>query len=220
MGYTPFPKNPIFNTSKTGDVPGGDYLEVELDGTWVNHGEGTTWDEVSKSFVGNSLFSPAGRVDYNFTELTLDYATNARYPDEPVGVVNQILHARKTDSDIRPHIHWMQNSNNNPNILVEYRMYNVNDVPPAWTLKALTASDNKFSFNGIGSQQITEFNLPAGNGVGLGLSFTIDVKIYRDSANTSGLFSGSDTYAGVWNAKYYDVHLEMDMRGSRLEFTK
>lgn len=196
------------------------YFEVEPDGTWINHGESTVWDEVSKSFVGNSLFTPAGRVDYDLIELTLNFATNARYPEEPVGVVSQMNHARKTDSDIRPHIHWMQNSDNNPNILVQYRFYNNGEVPPLWTLKALTPADNIFPFVSAGQQQITEFNLPEGHGVGLGLSFTADVKFYRDSANTSGLFAQADSYSGVWNAKYFDIHLERDMNGSREEFVK
>ena len=213
-------KHPIFLTSKTGDTLNGDYFEIEPDGTWINKGDGTAWDEVSQSFVGANIFTVAGRVDYNFTELTLDFATNARYPEEPVGIVIQSLHARKDNSDIRPHIHWMQNSDANPNILVQYRMYNNGDVPPAWTLKALTPSDNKFPFSSIGQQQITEFNLSAGHGASLGLSFTIDVKIYRDSANTSGLFTGVDTYVGAWNAKYYDIHFEKDMNGSRQEFVK
>ena len=211
---------PEYDGIKVGDVSGGNYFEVEADGTDIRHGDATVWDEASQSFVGQNIFIVAGRVDYNFTELTLDFAANARYPEEPVGIVIQAMHARKTGSDIRPHIHWMQNSDANPNILAEYRMYNTNDVPPAWTLKALTAADNVFSFGGVGAQQITEFNLPAGHGAGFGLSFTMDLKIYRDSANTSGLFAGADTYVGAWNAKYYDIHFEKDMDGSRQEFVK
>ena len=214
------PVNPEFDTLKVGDIGGGDYYEVEQDGTFVNKGDGTVWDEISQPFVGNNIFEVQGRVDYNFIDLTLDFNTNARYPNEPVGIVTQIMHARRTDSDIRPHIHWMQNSDNNPNILVEYRMYNINEVPPAWTLKALTPSDNKFPFSSAGQQQLTEFNLPTGHGVGLGLSFTIDVKIYRDSQNTSGLFAGADSYSGIWSAKYFDIHVERDMNGSREEFVK
>lgn len=207
---------------KIGDISGGDYLDIENDGTWINEGEGTTWDEVSQSFVGLNIFTVAGRVDYNFTELTLDFAGNARYPEEPVGVVIQALHARKTGSDIRPHIHWVQNAGNMPNILISYRFYNNGEpVPGAWTLKALTSSDNIFTYPSSGSiQQITEFNLPASTFSSMGLSFTFDCKIYRDSANTSTLFAGVDTYSGSWSAKYYDIHFEKDMNGSREEFVK
>ena len=209
-----------FLSAKIGDVLNGNYFEIEPDGTDVRHGDATVWDEASQSFVGQNIFVVAGRVDYNFDELTLDFGATARYPEEPIGVVIQAMHSRKADSDTRPHIHWMQNSDANPNILIAHRMYNTNAIPPAWTLKALTTADNLFPFGGVGSQQITEFNLPAGHGVGLGLSFTIDVKIYRDSANTSGLFAGADAYAGAWNAKYYDIHFEKDMGGSREEFVK
>lgn len=214
------PSDPTFDTIKVGDVVGENDFEVEQDGTWFNKGEGTVWDEISQPFVGRNIFAVQGRVDYNYVDLTLDFNINARYPDEPVGIVTQIMHARKIDSDIRPHIHWMQNSDNNPNILVEYRMYNINEVPPAWTLKALTPSDNKFPFVSAGQQQLTELNLPAGHGVGLGLSFTIDIKIYRDSQNQSALFAAADSYSGIWSAKYYDIHVERDMNGSREEFIK
>ena len=202
-----------------GDTENGNYLYVCEDGTWQNFGEGVVWDETTNSFVGSNIFTVAGRVDYNFTELTLDFNTNARYPEEPVAIVTQLGHAREADSDIRPHVHWMQNSDNNPNILIQYRMYNNGAVPPAWILKALTASDNFFPYV-AGGQQVTQFNLPDGHGVGLGLSFTVDMKIYRDSANTSGLFAGADTYAGVWSAKYYDIHYQIDMNGSRDEYVK
>lgn len=214
------PTDPEFNSLKVGDVSGGNYYDIEQDGTWVSKGDATMWDEISQSFVGRNIYAVAGRVDYNYIDLTLDFNTNARYPDEPAGIVTQIMHARRTDSDIRPHIHWMQNSNNNPNILIEYRMYNINEVPPAWTLKALTTADNKFTFTTVGQQQLTEFNLPVGHGIGLGLSFTIDVKIYRDSQNTSGLFGSADSYSGIWSAKYYDIHVERDMNGSHEEFVK
>lgn len=212
--------NPVFVTVEVGDVPGGNYFQVEPDGTWSNLGESTTWDELSKDFVGRNLYLVAGRIDYNFVELTLDFSTTARYPNEPIGMVTQAMHSRKADSDVKPHIHWIQNSDNNPNILVEYRLYNNGEVPPAWTLMALSSSNNAFPFTAVGQQQITNIPLPAGHGVGKGLSFTIDMKIYRDSQNTSLLFSGADSYSGEWSAKYYDVHFEKDMNGSREEYVK
>jgi hypothetical protein len=196
----------------------GNLFVVEPDGTWVNTGEGTTWDEVSQPFIGNGIFVPGGRVNYDHTELTLVFAANARYPEEPVGAVIQAMHSRKIDSDIYPHIHWMQTSDAIPNILIAHRMYDSGEIPPTWTLKALTRT--VFPFTGSGMQQITPFDLAEGNGVGLGLSFTIDVKIYRDSLNTSGLFAGADAYPGTWSAKYYDIHFEKDMNGSREEFVK
>lgn len=199
---------------------GDNKFKVETDGTWVNEGNGTTWDEISNAFVGQNIYTSFGRVDYNYDDLTLDFGATARYPEEPVGIVTQIPHARKADSDIRPHIHWMQTSAAMPNILIAYRMYNNGAVPGSWELKALTASDNAYAYTSSGMQQLTSFNLPEGHGEGLEVSFTFDLKIYRDSANASGLFSGADAYSGSLSLKYFDIHVERDMNGSREEFVK
>lgn len=179
------------------------------------------WDEVSTSMVGNNLFEVQGRIDYNFADLTVDYNTNARYNNEFVGNVKQMPHKRKDMSEIRPHIHWVQNSDNTPNILIEYRAYNNGEqIPNVWQLKALTSADNKLAFAGVGTCQITEFNLPTTVGEALNISGTFECKIYRDSANASGLFAGADSYSGVFSIKYYDIHFQIDQMGSRDEFVK
>lgn len=214
------PHNPEFWGTKTGDIPSGDYTEVEADGTIISKGDATVWDDLSTALIGRNLYTVVGRLDYNYDELTVDFSPTARYPEEPIGVVTQLLHARKTDSDIYPHLHWIQNSDNTPNILVSYRWQNNGEIATGWTLKALLGSDNIFAYIGVGMMQITPFNLPAGLGVGKNLSSTFEAKIYRDSANASGLFAGADTYAGDWQLKYYDIHLERDMFGSRQEFIK
>lgn len=208
---------------KVGDIDNGNYFEIESDGTDVRYGDATTWDERSQSFVGANIFTVAGRVDYNYTELTLDYAANARYPEEPVGIVIQAPHAWKLGGGVRPHIHWVQNQNAIPNILVSYRVYGNNQDPTgSWTLKALTAENNHYTYPGSGSiQQITELDLAASVfPASLGLSFTFDCKIYRDTGNISTLFAGADAYSGDWSAKYYDIHYEKDTTGSRQEFVK
>lgn len=179
------------------------------------------WDEISQSFVGNNIYVNAGRIDYNFDNLTLEYSTNARYPNEFAGSVKQLPHKRKNNSEIRPDIHWMQNSNNNPNILVAYRYGNNGEVLSNWILKALTPADNKFALTVAGMQQITEFNIPASVGEALGLSATFECKIYRDAQNASGLFTAPDSYSGIFEAKYYDIHFQVDQdRGSLEEFKK
>jgi len=206
---------------KVGDVGGGNFFDIEPDGTFVNYGDGTTFDELSQPFIGQNLATVAGRVDYNYNELSLDFATNARYPEEPVGIVTQSPHARKELSDFFPHIHWIQTSDNVPNILIEYRLYDSGETPPSiWQKLPLTSANLVFPFFSPSIQQISRINLPIGHGAVLGLSCTIDIKIYRDSLNTSGLFADVDTYPGVWSAKYYDIHFEKDMNGSREEFVK
>lgn len=195
--------------------------KFELDGTMVSEGEATTWDEVSNSLIGNRIDVSQGRIDYNFDELTIDFAENARYPEEPIAVVSQMQHARKLNTEIRPHLHWIQNQNVMPNILIEYRASNNGaQVPITFTQKALTSTDNVFTYTSGEIQQITEFNLPSSIGEGLNLSGTFECRIYRDSANTSGLFAGADAYSGLLSVKYFDIHMIKDMNGSREEFVK
>jgi len=207
--------------AKIGTVGEGNYFEIEPDGTWVNNGDSTTWDEISQPLFAARLDTSSGRIDYNYDELTVDFADNARYPEEPANVVIQAPHAWKIGSDLRPHIHWIQTSDAMPNILVAYRFYSNGElVPSSFTLKALTASDSAFTYTSGSLQQITNLNLPTGLFTDETISFTFDCKIYRDTGNVSNLFSGADSYSGVWSVKYYDIHFERDMNGSREEFTK
>lgn len=180
----------------------------------------TRWDERSQPIFAARLDTGSGRIDYNYDELTVDFQDNARYPEEPAPIVLQSTHLWKIGGGVRPHIHWIQNQAAMPNLLVEYRFYNNGGSPGAFSLKALTAANNKFAYPGSGSiQQIT--NLDLGDIFGsMGLSFTFDCKIYRDSANASLLFSGADSYAGNLSLKYYDIHFEVDDMGSREEFVK
>lgn len=209
-------------TFLVGDVASGNYTEIEPDGTVVAKGDATTWDEISHPLFAARLDTSSGRIDYNFDELTVDFADNARYDDEPANVVIQAPHSWKLGGGVRPHIHWIQTLDAIPNILIAYRAYNNNElVPASFTLKALTSDDVVFTYPGSGSfQQIIEFNLDHSVFQDLNISFTFDCKIYRDSANASGLFSGVDIYSGVWSAKYYDIHWEKDTNGSREEFVK
>lgn len=207
-------------TLRIGNPEKGTFFEILNNGLWRSHGEAVQWDEISQSMVGRNIFVNPGRIDYDYTELVLEYTDTARYPQEFAGSVSQTIHSRKEDSDIRPHIHWIQTSDNTPNILVEYRWQNNGEVASAWELKALTGIDNIFDFTESGMEQITAFNLPEGHGVGKNLSATFEVKIYRDSQNASGLFSGVDSYTGAWALKYYDIHLQKDTNGSFAEFVK
>lgn len=193
--------------------------KITQKGMMTFEGEATVWDEISQPFIGRNLLVVTGRVDYNYDELTVDYTTTARYPEEPVGVVLQLPHARKAGSDFHPHLHWIQTSDAVPNILIAYRTCNNNEVYSDWTLKALTAVNSKYPYV-LNGMQITEFDLPEGHGETLGLSATFECKIYRDSLNTSGLFAGADGYTGNWSIKYYDIHFEKDSIGSNEEYTK
>lgn len=191
----------------------------EDDGALFFEDGAVLWDECSQPLVGRNLFSVAGQVDFNFDELTVDFSDSAKYPTDPIAIVQQLPHSRMDYSEIRPHLHWVQTANNIPNILIAYRVTNVGTTPGGWVLKALTSDDNELAYT-EGGQQITSFNLPKTVGEQLGISGTFECKVYRDTTNASGLFASVDNYLGSWSVKYYDIHYRQNSIGSRAEFAK
>lgn len=167
------------------------------------------WDDASARLVGQKFDQASGRISYNYDEIAVDFAANARYPEEPVGIPSQMSHAWLAGTVIRPHIHWFQVEAARPNWLIAYRMYNNGELVPAeWNL--LACESCVFTYPGSGTMlQISKF--PVIDCSGIHISAAFDFKLYRDSANTSGLFEGADTYnssgGGTAAMKFYDYHL-------------
>lgn len=170
------------------------------------------WDDQRFPAVGERIGGAGGRITYDYDEGVLEFAANARYADEFVGIVVQTPHAWVEGSSISPHLHWVQSEAAVPNMLMEYRSYNNGDeVPSTYTL-AITDND-VFPYPGSGSiMQISSFpDIPMST---LRISCIMDVKLYRDSANASGLFRGADPYTVAWSLKEFDIHMQIDSLGS------
>ncbi len=177
------------------------------------------WDDFRSPANGTRLDVSSGRLDYNFSECFIEFQPNARYPDEPVSIVAQMPHRYKLGSNIRPHVHWIQTTGVGlPNWLLAYRVYELADIVPAFSLVA--ASSPEFTYPGSGSfNQYSAFGEIDMSGVS-SVSAVIDFILYRDSNNTSGLFSGVDTYSADANLKEFDFHYQVDSAGSTEEFVK
>ncbi len=175
------------------------------------------WDDASVQLVGRKIDVASGRIDYDYDELTVDFATNARYPQEPVGVPLQAPHSWAEHTVMRPHIHWLQSSADVPNWLIAYRQYNNGAaVPGSWTLKA--ANSPIFTYTSGTIMQISSF--PEIEMPDMGLSCALDMKIFRDSGNASTLFAGADPLSAVAKLKFFDTHIPFDSMGSDVEFIK
>ena len=208
--------NGVFDTLQVGDVAGGNYFEIESDGTFILFGDATRWDDLEGSLIAKQLTSPAGRIDYNFTELTADFQNNAIYPTDLIAIVSQVRHRYELGTDLKPHLHFIQNQNTVPNWLISYRVIENGGTVGAFALA--TWDSLMFTYPGAGSiLQIAEFPVITGL---MDLSFAIDVKLFRDTTNVSGLFAGADPYVGDAAAKFFDVHFRNDSLGSREEDVK
>lgn len=200
-----------------GNSDAGNYTEVETDGTLVARGEATCWRDELQSLVGQRLFSSAGRIDYNYTEGTVDFDSNAN-EDDYVLMNVQINHDWDEVTGVRPHIHWFQSEDATPNWLMQHRWQRNGEAKvTAWT--DVPCNNPAFTYTSGTIINICNFGsiTPPED---VGTSSILQIRLIRDTSNDSGEFAGADPYTGTVPAINFDVHIPVDMLGSRQEFIK
>ncbi len=182
----------------------------------------TVWDDSKFPATGVRIDSSSTRYSYNVYNGTVVFNNNARYPNEPISMMDQMPHKWKAGTSIRPHIHWFQQSANEPNWLILYKLLKKDT---AITIEtdftnhiALTKSHNAFTYVSGTLDQITAF--PEIDMTGYALSDMIHYVLFRDTTNASGEFAGADPSSQAEHLKEFDVHLEIDSLGSEEEFVK
>lgn len=88
-----------------GDVPGGHYTDFEYDGTFVLHGNATTWRDELGALIGQRLESPSSDIVENLAEGSLTFKATARYPTDFVVYTLQLNHDW-FNSLVEFHCHW------------------------------------------------------------------------------------------------------------------
>lgn len=157
-------------------------------------------------------------ISVNAAEGTRDFATNANLSDYLFANV-QLNHDRDLLSVIKPHIHFFQTSAAMPNFLFQYRWQRGNTgKTTAWVnLKCNLAA---FTYVSGTLNQIAVTASGIIPPVDSALSDIVQFRILRDNANTSGVFAGSDPYAGPASVLSFDVHLQLNSIGSDEEYVK
>lgn len=175
------------------------------------------WDDMLAQAFAANIDNASGRIDYDYVNLGVNFQSNARYPNEPMGVPFQMSHrAKMTDNEFRIHIHWLQSQADTPNFMIEYRTYTNGSSPGAYVQAAWNS--NAFSYTSGTILQVTEFvAIPIAS---CPSSCMLDVIMYRDSNNSSGLFVGADPVGSNVTVKWLDTHYQIDTMGSRQEFIK
>lgn len=194
---------------------GTNYTEFESDGTYKAVGTATTFDDLLGDITQVKTSGPG--VSLDTTESSVDFTTASNLSDYII-INYQITHRWKVGSSIYPHLHFWQNSNAVPNFLIQYRWQsNGSAKTTAWTnykCNTLAFSYTSGTINNIA------YGAAITPPVGAMLSDVLQFRILRDNANTSGVFTGADTYAGNAEITSADIHLEMDTLGSRSEYAK
>jgi hypothetical protein len=134
----------------------------------------------------------------------------------------QLNHDKDLTTDVKPHIHWFQAKNASPNFLMSYRWQkNGGAKTTAWTL---IKCNNLAHTYVSGTLNQISYSAAISPPVGTALSDILQIRIYRDTDNSSGLFSGADPYNDLGAASVsilsVDVHKQINSFGSDQEWVK
>lgn len=182
------------------------------------------WDDLRFPLAGRNIDVSSGRIDFDYYNGTVSFATNARYHlSETISFTAQLPHSWIEGSELRPHIHWLQQRSAVPNWLLGYKIYKKGSSSTAleadFTNHTLAIPDhNAFTYSADVLEQITSFS-PISM-TGCGISDIVHLCLWRDVANDSGLFSGAESSPIVEHVRELDCHIQLDSKGSLAEFTK
>lgn len=181
------------------------------------------WRDISFGSFARNLDISAGRVDYDYFNAAIEYASNALYPDDPVVnpiQINHDVYYGETGAVLKPHIHWIQRSSNIPNWLIAYKKsnngaaYTIETDYSNYTL--MTPQSHAFTYVSGNLYQITGFGeIDISD---LTISSTVDMVLFRDTTNVSTLFAGADPESNDILVKWNDAHGQVIDFGSRQEF--
>lgn len=202
----------LVNPMKIGKVADGDYTEYETDGTPVQHGSATAWDDLVGSLIASRLDSVAGKLQYNYAEnaITMQSGGDIDTQNDRLIFNYQKPHGAKADSKMMLHIHWEQIDATDREFTVEYRIQDNGQAKnTTWVRTVITAdaTSNVFLYTSGTINQITRL---------------VDVDLASHGISTTVQFrlARTDSIGGNIDATFVDTHVEYDMNGSRTEFTK
>jgi len=190
---------------------GANRTKIEADGTLTFEGDATVWDDIVGSLIGKTLSSTAGKVDYNWAENSITFASGGDI-DVANDVINfnvQIPHASKVDSAIDLHMHWEQVDSTAREFTIRHRVQNNGSAKTTdWTENIVsTQADDKFTYTSGTLNQISD--LVQISMTGIGISAVVQFQIAR-----------TDAVAGDIEVTFVDMHVEKDTLGSREEYVK
>jgi hypothetical protein len=216
--YFDFNYNIIDITPETARI-GGETNNTSFDsaGHQTMNGTATVFKDELQSLLLQLKNNPSDNLVVNVAEGTLDYKDSATTADYAVMNV-QINHDWKIGSIVYPHLHWFQSQAGVPNWLIQYRwQINGEAKTTSWTNYPLNTQ--VFTYTSGTIMQISH-NSGLTPPEGAGLSDILQLRLIRDSNNTSTEFAGNDPVTGNVSTVNLDVHYEINSIGSDEEYVK
>ena len=193
--------------------PSGHTEINKADGSLRYRGAATTWQDMITNLFGQRLNSVAGRVDYDWEENAVTFASGGAIttPADRVGGNQEVPHNILIGSSItfKPHVHWFQDAGTAYELTMRWRLQsNGTAKNTTWTTIVLTAGGAQDVFTYVSGvlNQITRFPDIT---IDCGLSDTIQFQMAR-----------TDSLGGSMSVYFMDMHGEVDSSGSNDEIAK
>ena len=189
---------------------------------WQNQNARLGWDDEKFPMDIASLNPARTHITHNYFNGGLDYDDTSIYPTDGGSMTGQVPHSWKLDSEIRPHIHWLQEGSNVPNWLLAYKIKDngATDIRETdFTNHSLIALTTEvFTYTSGAIRQISKGT--AIDMTGINISAPMHFSLFRDTTNASGLFAGADGFVGDALVYQFDFHWQRDSYGSWQEYIK
>jgi len=204
--YSQFRKLISFNSVKVGTSD--NYTQISGDGTITLGGTATTFTDYNVPLLTTKP-TAAGKPDYDYTYDSYMFPNNDT--SENLRARVQLPHQWKIGSTIQPHVHWVQQRNQNCVFRIDYVWFsNGADISATLTNWATyTMSTTIFTY-ATGTISQISYNPVGIDGTGRGISSVLKVRLYRDDA----------VYTGDAIVDDFDIHYEIDSLGSSQEYSK
>lgn len=177
-------------------------------------GVGPRWDDLR--FPSQGINPPGAAADPDL-ETTTGLWLFAAAGTETLAGVAQLPHAWKEESTIKPHVHWQKTTSAAGNVLwrLDYEVVANGAVAPmAYGSQIDSASPVSGTPDGDTANEVLITSLGDIDMSGKLISCLILWKLSRIGGDAS------DTYGADARLLEFDIHYEIDSRGSIQEFTK
>ena len=205
-------KNINTYAEESGFGSGTNRTKFNSSGEMSHEGTATQWDDILGAVTGVKLNDTKGTVgfDYNEGSLVFEPGGDITVDNDCVWFNIQKMHAVKTDSELRMHIHYTQTDTTERVFTLKYRVQpNGGTKTTTWTTTTATcnAASHVFPYTSGSINQIVQF--PAIDWSAVGISSTVQFRLAR-----------TDSLTGNVEATFIDGHVELDSQGSNQEYVK
>jgi hypothetical protein len=199
------------NVMQIGNIDGGNYTEIEADGTIKFVGNATVWDDiVIPAMALGTVAATPSKISFLGSGSLKTYGFDGGALTEELHGSFELKHGYKQESDITVHVHWTPTNANAGNVKwqLEYSWQNVDGTFSAPTTINVIDSTDTTAWKHLRA------NFPAITGTGYNIGSILVFRIFRDPTDAS------DTYAS--DAALVDIgcHYQIDTVGSRQITTK